>query len=94
MGHLDAFVDDIVTGSGRSYYNYEEAFPGVRRYVLDHLMEVDEMLADLERAGATVSRSKLELAKNGVTIVGYYVDGEGRHPDVKKIAKIVEWAEL
>jgi len=53
-------------------------------------MEVDEMLADLERAGATVSGSKLELAKNGITIVGYYVDGEGRHPDVKKIVKIVE----
>jgi len=79
-----------VTGSRKSYHNYEEAFLGIRRYVLDYLIEVDEMLTDLERASTTVSISKLKLAKNSVTIIGYYIDGEGRHPDVKKIAKIVE----
>ena len=36
-------------------YEQEEVAPGLRRYVLEHLQNLDEVLLDLERAGATVA---------------------------------------
>jgi hypothetical protein len=90
---VDAFVDDIVAGGPFEDYDGEESLPGVRRYVLEHLMLVSETLADLERAGVTVNPLKLDLAVEGAEIVGYYVDGAGRHPSERKVAVIAEWKQ-
>jgi len=38
-----------------------EQLPGVRRFVMEHLHNGDNVLADVERAGATISGEKSDL---------------------------------
>ena len=52
------FLDDIGVKGPRSTYGNEEAMPGIRRYVLEHIQSLDEMLSDVERAGCTISGPK------------------------------------
>ena len=85
------FVDDVAIKGPRTDYDQEEAFPGVRRYVLEHLINLDAVLLDIERAGATIAGDKLQLCMKGIHIVGYVCDQYGRHPQASKIEKIVKW---
>ena len=48
----------------------------------------------MERVGATVSGGKSQFCMAGIKVVGYVCDSEGRHPDVSKVAKILEWLSL
>jgi len=87
------FLDDIGVKGPKSRYNDEEApeLPGVRQFVLEHIQNLDAVLADLERAGATMSAVKSKFCMAGLKIVGYVCDAEGRHPDSAKVLKILEW---
>ena len=89
------FLDDIGIKGPRSRYNDEEVpdLPGVRRFVLEHIQNLDVVLADLERAGATVSGEKSMFCMPGLKIVGYVCDCDGRHPDSTKVLKILEWRD-
>jgi len=64
--------------------------PDIRRFILEHIQELDTILADLKRAGATVSRNKSQFYMTGIKMVEYVCDFEGRHPDVFKVIKILE----
>lgn len=85
------FLDDIGVKGPRTTYDNEEVMPGVRRYILEHLINLDRVLADLERAGCTISGEKSQFCKSGIKIVGFVCDAEGRHPQSSKIEKIVNW---
>jgi len=87
------FLDDIGVKGPRTTYNDEEILPGIRRYHFEHIQALDRVLADIERAGCTVSGAKSEWCKNGIQIVGYVCDSEGRHPQTSKVVKILEWPE-
>jgi hypothetical protein len=89
------FLDDIGVKGPRSRYNDEEVpeLPGIRRFVLEHIINLDRTLADLERAGATISAIKSMLCMTGMIIVGYVCDAEGRHPESSKVLKILEWIQ-
>jgi hypothetical protein len=87
------FIDDITSGGPKTDYGGEEALPGVRRYVLEHVQQMDRVLADVERAGATVSGKKCYWGMDRLTIVGYEVTAEGRYPDHQKVEKIAKWPE-
>ncbi|KAF1980716.1 hypothetical protein K402DRAFT_307960, partial [Aulographum hederae CBS 113979] len=56
-----------------------------------HIMKLDSVLADIERAGMTVSGGKLKLCVTGVEVVGFVCDSDGRHPTQSKIDKIMAW---
>ena len=56
--HTMPFLDDVTSGGPKTDYGGEEALPGVRRYVLEHIQQLDRVLADIERAGGTVSGLK------------------------------------
>ena len=87
------FIDDIGVKGPRTTYNNEETFPGIRRFILEHIQGLDKVLADLERAGCTVSGPKSHWCVSGLKIVGYICDIEGRHPDTAKVIKILEWGD-
>ena len=88
-----AFVDDIGIEGPREDYDGEEVEPGIRRYILEHIQNIDKTLCEIERAGATVSGAKTQWCKPGVKIVGFVCDLEGRHPESSKVAKILDWPE-
>jgi RNase H-like domain found in reverse transcriptase len=89
------FLDDIGVKGPRSRYGDEEVpeLPGVRRFVMEHLRNLDAVLADLERAGVTVAGEKSKFCMAGLKIVGYVCDSDGRHPDQRKILAIIEWPD-
>ena len=65
--------------------------PGVRRYIFEHLMNLDKVLLAIELAGATVAGEKSQWCMPGVKVVGYVCDKDGRHPEAKKIEKVLNW---
>ena len=59
--------------------------------MLKSIRSLDEVLADIERAGGTISGFKSAFVCEGLNIVAFVCDSEGRHPVAKKVQKIVEW---
>ena len=86
-----AFLDDVGMDGPRTKYNNELAAPGVRRYVLEYIQNLDRVLCDIERSGATISGMKSEFCKDRLKAVGFIYDDRGRHPVPEKIAKVHEW---
>lgn len=84
------FLDDIGIKGPRSRYNEREVAPGIRQFVLEHLQNLDGVLADIERAGCTIG-PKSKFCASGLNLVGFVCDGDGRHPESRKVIKILEW---
>jgi hypothetical protein len=89
--HALPFVDDIGVKGPKTTYNNEFILPGVRRYVMEHIQWLDGVLADIERAGCTISGEKSQFCCEGLRVVGFVCDVEGRHPDTAKVIKILDW---
>ena len=85
------YLDDICIKGPKTDYYQEEVLPGIRRFIVEHLQNVDRVLADVERAGATISGHKSDFCYARMALVGYQVDKEGRHPSTQKVEKIVNW---
>ena len=85
------FLDDLGVKGPKTTYNNEEVAPGIRRYILEHIQNLDAVLADLERAGVTISGAKSQFCRAGIKIVGFICDANGRHPDTAKVLKIIDW---
>lgn len=85
------FIDEVGVKGLKTKYNNEEVAPGIRRYVLEHIQNLDKVLADLERVGVTIARGKSQFCRVGIKIVGYICDVDGRHPDTSKVLKILDW---
>ena len=86
-------MDDIGVKGPRIIYNNEEVAPGIRRYMLEYIMWLNSVLADLERAGCTISSPKSQFCMPGIRIVGFVCNYLGKHPNSAKVIKIVKWAE-
>jgi hypothetical protein len=85
------YMDDIAVKGPKTDYNGELLIPGVRRFVGEHIMNIDKVLRNLELAGATASGFKSDWGYDSMGVVGYVVDKHGRHPANKKVQKIKEW---
>lgn len=85
------FMDDVGVKGPKTTYNNEEVTPGIRRYVLEHIQWLDGVLADIERFGCTISGAKSQFAMEGLKMVGYVCDGQGKHPETTKVLKVLDW---
>ena len=92
------FQDDVnVLGPRTRYELSHDSFetipenPGIRRFVWEHISDVNRVLHRLKHAGATVSAKKLFLCVPEVIVVGQRCTYEGRVPDESKVAKIKNW---
>jgi len=69
----------------------EEVAPGIRKYVLEAIISLDKILADIEYAGGTISGKKSKFLKEQIKIVAYVCGIDGRTPEEAKIRKITGW---
>ena len=83
-----AFLYDIGVDGPRTKYNNEEAAPGVRSYVQEDIKNLDRVLCDIERSGATISGAKSEFCKDRLKAVGFICDDKGRHPAPRKVIRV------
>ena len=65
------------TEEGDGDGEFEEVMPGVRKYVIEAIVSLDETLADIERSGRTISGEKSELLKDGIKMVAFMLDRKG-----------------
>ncbi len=84
------FIDDVPVMGPTSTYDGKEAAPGIRQFMLEHIINLDRVLSDIERAGATIG-PKSQFCMDGIKLVGYVCGAEGRLPDSQKVIKILEW---
>src|SRR5947209_14344340 len=99
QGRCEPLIDDVAAKPpSRSTYPdeitglpEESAITDVRRYILEAIQALDEVLADIERAGGTISGLKSAFICEGLRIVAFVCDAEGLHPEAEKVRKVVEW---
>jgi hypothetical protein len=85
------YMDDIAVKGPKDAYHGALMEQGVRRFIGEHIVNIDKVLRNLELAGATASGFKSDWCYDSLGIVGYVVDKEGRHPAPKKVSKISQW---
>jgi hypothetical protein len=85
------FINNIDVKDLKTTYNNEEVIPRIRRYILEHIIWIDGVLADLERAGCTILGAKSQFCMPGFRVVGFVCDALERYFNTFKVIKIVEW---
>ena len=61
----------------------------MRRYIIEYIIWLDGVLADLERARYIILGVKSYFCKDKIIVVGYRYNRKGRYPEELKVAKIV-----
>jgi len=81
----------------KSRYEEEEVegLPAVPTFVMEHLQSLNNILANMERAGATISGEISDWCWQGVQIVEYVWGDAGRWPEGSKGNKVCNcpWCE-
>jgi hypothetical protein len=77
----------------KTYYDYEEVVPGIRRYILEYIRNLDVTLERIERAGATIG-PKSQFCMPGLKLISYVTNADRRHPPTARVIKILEWEPL
>ena len=85
------FLDDVGVRGPKNRYDEELVAPGIRRFVMEHASILREVFRDVWMSGLTVAGDKLALGMSRIDIVGMVCDEEGRHPERRKVQKIVDW---
>ena len=70
---------------------YKQVFPGIRHVVIELIISLDKVLADIESSRRTISGEKSEFLKDGVRMVACVYGWAERIPDKVKVNKIVNW---
>ena len=91
LEHAKPFIDDVGIKGPKSRYGDVEIFPGMRKFVWEHLQILRGILGDIWRSGLTISGKKSAFAMPAITIVGMLCTADGRQPDRKKVQKILDW---
>ncbi len=86
-------MENIRVKGPKTLYDNEEVAPGIRRYIVEHIQSLDAVLADLERAGVTISGAKSQFCMASLQIVRFIFDSAGRYLDTAKVLKIIDWPE-
>jgi hypothetical protein len=84
------FMDDVGVKGLYTDYSNKEVLPGIRRFVYEHVQNLDKTLERVERVGVSIG-PKSQFMKKGMTIVGFSTGLFGRLPEVTKVVKILEW---
>jgi hypothetical protein len=87
------YVDNIVVKNARGQSMKDIAMPGVRQAVLDHVIRLDGVLADIERSGCTIAGGKSHFLSQRLEVVGYECGPNGRWPSQSKVAAILNWPD-
>ncbi|RYC57813.1 hypothetical protein CHU98_g8405 [Xylaria longipes] len=88
----EPFFDDVVVRGPVVRYNDQEVAPGVRKFVLEHIKNIDATLLNFELSRIIASAIlKSEWCKQTTKIIGYMYGTNGRKPAGAKVLKIQEW---
>lgn len=83
----------LICAAGDDGVHYEvlDENRGIRRFVWEHLGNVNRILHQIKKLGATFLGKKLYICSPSVISVGHEVSYEGRQPEKVKIDKVLNW---
>ena len=94
----EPFVDDVpVKGPPTRYelpgggYETIPENPGIRRFVWEHIQDVNCVIQRMKYCGGTFSGKKTVLCMPEFTVVGHCVSYEGRKPTPDRVSVITRW---
>ncbi|GBG70054.1 hypothetical protein CBR_g4882 [Chara braunii] len=87
---VEVFLDDFPI-KGPVERDETEVFPGVRKFVADHMSHVRNVLEKLDDANLTVSGTKSRWGVSSIKILGFICDKDGRRTDPEKLVKLMTW---
>lgn len=92
------YIDDVGVRGPATRYEREdgtyETIPensGIRRFVWEHLHNVNRILQRMKYSGGTFSGYKSVLCADEITVVGHLCTYEGRMPTVDRVKVITNW---
>jgi hypothetical protein len=91
------FVDDVPVKGPATRCETKEGYetisenPNIRRFVWEHLNNVNHILQCLKHASGTFSAKKSHFCMPTAVIVGHQCTYNGHLPDTARIQKIVDW---
>lgn len=53
--------------------------------MIEHIQNLDKVLADLKQVGVIIAEAKSQFCQAGIKIVGYICNADGRHLDTSKV---------
>lgn len=94
------YIDDVgVRGPKTRYEKMDGTYetipenPGIRRFVWEHLHNVNRILQRMKYAGGTFSGYKSVLCADEITVVGHLCTYEGRRPTTDRVKVITNWGD-
>jgi hypothetical protein len=93
------YIDDVpVRGPVSRYIQEDGSFEmvpenlGIRRFVMEHLVNVNRIVQRIKYCRATFSGHKSILCVGEILVVGHLCSYEGRVPTTERIKVITDWA--
>lgn len=94
----EPYIDDVpIRGPATRYelpggkYETIAENSGIRRFVWEHLINVNRIVQRMKYAGGTFSGYKSTLCAAEITVVGHLCAYEGRKPSPSKVHAILNW---
>ena len=95
---LSVMIDNIgIKGPPTQYelpdgtYETISENPGIRQFVWEHAVDVNQFLHWLAHAGATILPKKSQVAWPEINLVRQRLTYEGQLPDSSRVSKILKW---
>ncbi len=92
------FIDDLPIKGPKTWYPDKDGKPevlkenpGIRQSIWEHAQNVNIVMHKVRLAGATFSPKKTEVCRPEAIILGHKCSFEGRHPEDKRVDKILKW---
>jgi len=83
------FIDNIKVKGLYTDYNKELKLLGIRRFVFEHLQNLNKALNRIKRAKAFI-RLKSQFYYNSISIIGFIYSFRGRSLITTKVSKILD----
>lgn len=91
------YINDVpIRGPATRYETEEGDFErvpennGIRRFVWEHMLNVNRIIQRIKYVGATFSGQKSILCDNYITVVGHRCTYKGRLPSAEKVGVLME----
>ena len=92
------YIDDVPVRGPKTRYetvkgDYETISEnkGIRRFVWEHMQNVNRILQRMKYCGGTFSGKKTLVCSDDIEVVGHKCDYEGRKPTENRIEVIMQW---
>ena len=83
------FIDDIRVKGPYINYSRELKLPRIRRFVFEHLQNLNKALKRIKRAKASI-KPKSQFCYDSISIIGFICNFKGRSLTITKVSKILD----